>query len=303
MAESGAIQIWNRKHEREETEQVYGDWAMRLVYGNPLGRGIAHGLLSRALVSRAYGAYQNTRASRKKIAPFIEKFAIPMQDFESRDYNSFNDFFIRRFRKDARPVTRAAERMPAFCEARYLAYNSLQANAAVPVKGLWLPVANLVSRQKWREKFYDGPGFVARLAPVDYHRFHFPDDGEFLDQYRVAGRLHSVNPVALASRPQILFTNERQVSILQTTNFGLLAYIEVGALCVGKIVQSHKGRQFTRGEEKGYFLFGASTVIVLGEKRAWHPDQDIVKNTRNGRETLIQLGEGIARAGTGTTRE
>jgi len=106
-----------------------------------------------------------------------------------------------------------------------------------------------------------------------------------------------VNPLALKMKQDILMTNERHVTIVETKNFGKLAYIEVGAVCVGKIVQSQplvKGGSFKRGDEKGYFLFGGSTVIVVGEKGKWKPSQDILDYTKKGMETYIQLGMSVA---------
>ena len=137
---------------------------------------------------------------------------------------------------------------------------------------------------------------IARLCPVDYHRFHFPDSGSMVERYTLSGKFHSVNPVALKAQPTIFLENERCVSILKTDNFGYLAYVEVGALCVGKIVQStNEMVRFERGQEKGYFLFGGSTVIVLGEKGKWLPDSDILENTRKGHETFIKLGACIGK--------
>ncbi|MDH5581098.1 MAG: phosphatidylserine decarboxylase, partial [Bdellovibrionales bacterium] len=86
----------------------------------------------------------------------------------------------------------------------------------------------------------------------------------------------------------------RHVTILDTKNFGRIAYVEVGATMVGKIIQNYKGKTFTRGQEKGMFLFGASTVMVYGEKGLWKPSQDILEHTHNGLEVLIQLGDQTA---------
>src|SRR5690606_18415701 len=111
----------------------------------------------------------------------------------------------------------------------------------------------------------------------------------------VAGQFHSVNPMALKIKEDIFIANERRVSILETENFGKLAYIEVGAICVGKIVQSFdETKSFKRGDEKGYFLFGGSTVIVLGQAGKWAPSDDIIRNTQKGMETYIQLGDEVA---------
>ena len=144
-------------------------------------------------------------------------------------------------------------------------------------------------------KEFDGGAFlIARLCPVDYHRYHYPDNGKTIKAFQIKGNYHSVNPLALKYRPDIFMKNERRVSILETENFGKLAYIEVGATCVGKIVQSFdESLPFKRGDEKGYFLFGGSTVIVYGQKGRWVPSPDIIKNTELGIETYIHLGDTV----------
>ena len=209
-------------------------------------------------------------------------------------YSTFNNFFIRRFKEEARTFEKEANLLPAPCEARYFGFESLKDEDTIPVKGrFWSPKA-LLNSEKWASEFEQGPALLARLCPVDYHRFHFPDDGEVLDSFRVSGKFHSVNPLALKANDKIFQENERQVSILETKNFGKLAYIEVGAMMVGKIVQTYEGNSFTRGQEKGYFLFGGSTVIVFGQKGLWKPDQDILEKTSDSMETYIKLGSSIA---------
>ena len=158
-------------------------------------------------------------------------------------------------------------------------------------------VVDLLGRTPEKERFRNGPCLLARLCPVDYHRFHFPDSGSITHFHVETGKLHSVNPLALQKKPSLFLGNERQISVLQTRHFGLLAYVEVGALMVGKIVQSHpQERVFERGEEKGYFLFGGSTVIVYGEKGAWVPEADILEHTAQRREVLVELGQPVARS-------
>ncbi len=185
--------------------------------------------------------------------------------------------------------------MPAFCEARYLGYKEMNDDVKIPVKGHFLTSSELLQDSKWAKTFEGGPLMIARLCPVDYHRFHFPDDGKILSAYPIAGRFHSVNPIALKEKPDIFITNERFVTILETENFGKLAYIEVGATCVGKIVQSRPLHgDFKRGEEKGYFLFGGSTVVLLGEKGKWSPSELMLEKTNAGMEVYHQLGSSLA---------
>jgi phosphatidylserine decarboxylase len=297
MSSSSSIVIWNRKESREEVEQVYGDAALKWVYGTRSGQRLADRVLSRGFISQAYGAYQSSSWSAHKIEPFIRTFQIPMDEYEVKSFRTFNEFFIRKFKPGAREFTKVPNELPAFSEARYFAYEKITPDQKFPVKGTGLSAEGLLGSREKAKPFQGGPLLLARLCPVDYHRFHFPDEGRIMDYYPVHGKLHSVNPLALKYKEEIFITNERQVSILQTPNFGKLAYIEVGALCVGKIVQTHPTLgDFRRGDEKGYFLFGGSTVIVLGEPGAWKPDQDLLDQTSQGRETLVRLGERVATA-------
>ncbi len=291
------IKYFNRGSQRIEVEKVYGVQVLNWLYTSKLGKFMQR-LLCTAPISMIYGIFQETYSSHKKIEPFLKEFKIDMDDFlpedgrtESDPYSNFNQFFIRKFKKGKRSFIEDEKTMGAFAEARYFGHDKTGSEVRIPVKGDFLCANTLLAHEKWNQVFEHGPLLIARLCPVDYHRFHYPVDGEVLDDYRLHGKYHSVNPVALKERPDIFATNERQVTILQTKNFGKLAYIEVGAICVGKIVQTHHLKSFQKGDEKGYFLFGGSTVIVIGEKGLWKPDQDILDNTQNGIETYLKLGE------------
>ena len=166
-----------------------------------------------------------------------------------------------------------------FRRGRYLAWTSIEDDHTFPVKGHHLSAAALLGNEALARDFTGGPLLLARLCPVDYHRFHYPDDGRVLESYRAHGAYHSVNPVALKAKSDVLATNERHITILDTKNFGKLAYVEVGAMCVGKIVLTHTEGEFRRGDEKGYFLFGGSTVVVLGQRGVWKPDAELLEQT------------------------
>jgi phosphatidylserine decarboxylase len=292
-----SIRIWNRAAGRVETERIYGDLWVRLLYGTAAGRWTAHHLLAGKLLSRLVGALQSTRLSARRVPRFVDGFGILMNEFEEKEWYSFNDFFIRRFRDGAREFCAERGSMPAFSEARYLAFERVDTEVEFPVKGQHLTAPAILEPETEATGLEDGPLLIARLAPVDYHRFHFPDDGEVLDEYRIAGRLHSVNPFALRARSDILATNDRHVSILDTSNFGRLAMVEVGAMNVGKIVQTHPtGAPFHRGDEKGYFCFGGSTILLFGEAGGWVPSTDLLEQTALERETLVRLGDEVARA-------
>ena len=299
VSNSTEIKFINRGSGKTEIEKVYGDWFIKFLYSG-VGKHCG-GLFTNKYFSQAYGAFQDLPTSSRKVRPFIDKFDINMEDYEpgsrpaldSRDsYRSFNEFFIRKFKLGRRSFVAEPNRLPAFAEARYVGFDSINDKQVYPVKGHNLKAKDLVGNDQVSKIFDGGPLMIARLCPVDYHRYHYPDNGKVLDNYRVNGAFDSVNPLALKFKGEIFIKNERHVSILQTENFGRIAYIEVGAICVGKIVQSHRwNKPFMRGEEKGYFLFGGSTVVVLGEKGAWKPSKDIVDNTSKGIETYLQLGQ------------
>ena len=284
-----------------QEERVYGGFWIKLLYGTLLGRAIS-ALIAAPPFSRFYGWLQDRPKSKRKVKPFIEKFAINMNDFRPQDgrtaddpYSTFNEFFTRRVTEHARPFAQD-ELFPAPCDARYFAYASLTDDVSIPVKGSCFKAGALLNHPKWNAVFDQGPGFIARLCPVDYHRFHFPDSGKVLDSWRIAGALHSVNPWALAFREDIFMINEREVTILETERFGRLAYVEVGATCVGKIKQTHQGETFHRGDEKGMFLFGGSTVIVLGEPGKWVVDERILNHTNEGIEAYLKMGQPLGRS-------
>lgn len=259
------------------------------------------GLFTNATFSKIYGQFQDNSSSAKKVRPFVEKFNLDMGQYQPgsvpasdiRDsYASFNEFFIRKFKTGQRPFVNEPNKMAAFAEFVMLVFLRLMKKKNTQSKVITSSAKDLVGNDQIAKIFDGGPLMIARLCPVDYHRYHYPDNGTVIDHYPIHGAFDSVNPFALKFKNEIFIKNERYVTILQTENFGRIAYIEVGAICVGKIVQSHEWKKpFLRGEEKGYFLFGGSTVVILGEKGLWKPSQDILDNTSKGIETYLHLGE------------
>ena len=300
MSDPYEIRFYNRYTDKIEVEKVYGHKAVEFAYNSMLGKSIA-GLIASKSVSKLYGSLQDSPRSAKKVPKFIKDFEINIDEFErgslqrediNHSYISFNEFFIRKFKKGKREFISAQEGLAACAEARYFGYDKVTDELKIPVKGSYLKALDLLENEKWGQIFEGGSLVVARLCPVDYHRYHYPDDGSTTNSYPVKGNLHSVNPIALKHRPNIFIKNERRVSILDSENFGKIAFVEVGATCVGKIVQSFdEKKSFKRGDEKGYFLFGGSTVILLGEPGRWSPCEDILKNTQQGLETYIKLGD------------
>lgn len=186
--------------------------------------------------------------------------------------------------------------MGAFAEARHFAWEQLTSEMRLPIKGSSLGPETLLGNSEWAERFASGPMIAARLAPMDYHHLHYMDDGSTLDHCRLGGRLWTVNRNALEHQPDILFKNERSAQLLATEHFGVIGFVEIGALSVGRIVQQHDlDQRFSRGQEKSVFRFGGSAVVLFGERGRWMPALDLLENTRDGLEKFVRLGETIAR--------
>jgi len=276
---------------------------MEKIYGTWWGRLIEWVLASTNLFSNLVGEYYKSKFSKKHIKPFIENYQIQTKDFRygtirskefHESFKTFDEFFTRDLMTSARTFISDKKLMPAFAEGRYFATESIHEILKFPVKGSFLRVKDLIPTEEssW---FEQGPMLIARLCPMDYHRYHYPDDGTTYKSYQRFGRYHSVNPIALQHRPECFIKNERRISILHTQNFGYLAYIEVGALFVGAIDQIHKEKEpFKRGDLKGMFHFGGSTVILIGEKDRWTPSPDLLEQSYKGIETYVRVGDTVA---------
>jgi phosphatidylserine decarboxylase len=290
------IHYFNRNTKKLETETVYGGSFVDWAYGTVPGRFLTKHFFSKRWMSLLMGAYEDSNLSVRQIAPFVKAYGIKMEDFEKREYQNFNDFFIRKFNPGLRPFIGDETTFSAGSEARYLAFEDLKPTQKFSVKGIEVNLADLLKDAELGAQFVGGTFIVARLCPVDYHRFHFPVSGQLTRLYRVPGALHSVNPAVFASEPRVFLENEREVALLETEKFGTVAMIEVGALGVGKIVQSaYSNRRplphkFDKGQEKGYFLFGGSTVIWLIQKGKMELHPDLIEYSAQGIETWVPLG-------------
>jgi phosphatidylserine decarboxylase len=164
------------------------------------------------------------------------------------------------------------------------------------VKGCEVTVDELLGDRALATRFEGGAALVIRLAPADYHRFHFPDRGEAGPARSIPGPLHSVHPVARAAGVPSL-RNRRAVTLVDTPRFGTLALLEIGALCVGTIVQTYAPGSVQRGQEKGLFRFGGSAMVLLAQAGRLRLDDDLLANTNRGLETVIRMGTRVGVAG------
>ena len=266
------------------------DRLMEWMYGTAFGRLLVK-LMIRPGVSRAAGWLLDRRISALAVKPFIRANHICMDDFEQRKFRSFNDFFTRRVLPDRRPVDTEPTHLIAPCDSKLSAYEILP-DSRFRVKGTQYTLEGLLRSKPLAERFLGGTLLLFRLTVGDYHRYGYIDSGFAGESTRIPGVFHTVNPAA-ASRYPIYRENTREYSLLESEHFGTVLQMEVGAAMVGRIVNNPGSRQVRRGEEKGRFEFGGSTVIVLLQKGRAIPDADLVRNTAEDAETVVHLGERI----------
>lgn len=263
------------------------------LYGSAWGRLLLKPLTHPA-VSRAAGALLSTRASRILIGPFIRKNNIDMSPFESVRYGSYNDFFSRKILPSARPVDGDPRHLISPCDSK-LTVLPVSAEGRFTIKHTEYSVASLLKDQALAAEYEDGTLLIFRLTVDDYHRYCYVADGTRGPSVSIPGVLHTVNPIANDYFP-IYKENAREYCVLHTQDFGDILMMEVGALLVGKIVNHALPAQVHRGQEKGHFHFGGSTVILLLKSDAAEIDPDIVRNSQEGYETVVKYGEKIGSA-------
>ncbi len=294
-SDSNSIEYWDPEAGELKSEQIFAEKWLRRGYESGLGRLIVGLFLKRRLFHFLAGFYYDSGFSLDKVDRFIREYNLDLSDFEESEYGCFNDFFTRRFKPGARKFCEKPWEFPAFAEGRYLGFERVEATQTYPVKGYDMTASAILGSREQAEAFLGGPVLVARLAPTDYHRFHYPDSGRHIGMEDIGGGLHSVNPIALAQNSRIYATNHRKAWYLTTNNFGRLGYVEIGAFGVGRIRQTHdEDTNFARGDEKGYFAYGGSTVIVFGQPGYWRPTDELLERTANRQETFVKLGSLVA---------
>jgi phosphatidylserine decarboxylase len=286
------IQYIDRTSGEIKTEKVAGEKWLVWLYNNPVGKATLWALAKRKVVSSVYGSMMDKPSSAEKIQPFVEEFGINLNEATKQEFTSFNDFFTRELKSGARPVDTNLRVVVSPADGKVLAYQDITDSDFI-IKGFRFDVYSFLDDSAIAQKYIDGNLIVIRLAPNDYHRFHFPFGGKLSPLHRISGDYYSVNPIALRKMAEIFVLNKREFVIISNPLFGDIVMMEVGATMVGSFVQTYQGKAVLKGEEKGYFRFGGSTVVLLFEKGKVHIDTDLIVNTEKGLETSILVGQRI----------
>ena len=271
----------NRVKQNEAQNRV-----LFFLYKTKFGRAVLSVLVKPA-ISKIAGNFLDHSISKILIDPFVRKNNIQLSDYEEQDFYSYNDFFTRKIKKENRGIAQQVNELIAPCDGKLSVY-PITEEAEFMVKDTIYTMESLLQNEKLAKHYEGGQLLLFRLTVEDYHRYCYIDSGRKSTNHRIKGVFHTVNPVANSVFP-IYKENTREFSLLKSDNFGTVLMMEVGALLVGRIVNYHEKTDVVRGEEKGRFEFGGSTVIICLEKGCGVIDEDIRKNSEEEIETVVNF--------------
>ena len=281
----------SRKRNSEENIITESNKALNFFYGTFLGR-ILLKIITLKFFSNLISLYMNSSLSKYKINKFISDNNINKYEFEDKKYMSYNDFFTRKIISCKRPISSNINDFISPCDSKISVYK-INKDLTLSIKDSYYSINSLIDDDIINE-YNNGYAAVFRLTTDDYHRYCYIDSGKKDINHYIKGIFHTVQPITL-KRYNFYKTNSREWTILNTNNFGKVIQVEIGALGVGRIVNLHQKHIFKRGEEKGYFEFGGSTIVLLIKKNVVEFDKDIINNSKQNIETIVKYGEKIGK--------
>jgi len=288
------ISFINRKTGELIHENPPAEGLLKFLYDNPFGKTAILPIAKRKFVTELYGSRMDRPSSVKRIQGFIDQLNIDMSESEKdiSEFTSFNDFFYRKLKPGARPIESG---LVSPGDGKLIAFEDVADVGQFFVKGNSFTLDKFLNGKALAQQFEHSSMIILRLAPNDYHRFHFPYSGTPSAVTQIRGSYYSVSPYALANNfARVFCENKREFCLLHTEDKGDILIAPVGATMVGSIIETYTPDQsLKKGDEMGYFAFGGSTIVILVDKNKLKIDQDILENTRKKMETFVKMGEKI----------
>lgn len=262
---------------------------LKFLYETKPGRIILRPLINRP-ISWISGIIMDNRLSKHIIPVFVKHNHINIDDYVLDDINSFNDFFCRRIKKGLRDINLNEANFIAPCDA-LLSIKTIKDGRIYSAKQSSFTIASLLRDRRFAKSYEDGYMLVFRLCVDHYHRYIYFDSGQKYKDRKIKGFFHTVRPIAIKNYP-VFVENTREYSIIDTENFGRCVQMEVGALLVGRIVnENNNSCKVRRGQEKGHFEYGGSTIIVLVKKDKIRFLERFNKIIDSNKELPVKMGE------------
>ena len=267
--------------------------SLHFLYRTVPGRMVLK-VLTQPSVSEICGRFLDSSLSKCLICPFVKKNQIDLSEYELEQIGSFNDFFSRKIKEDRRSIDRNSEHLIAPCDG-LLSVWKIEEGTVLPIKQSHYTVSSLLRNEKIAKHYQEGYCLVFRLCVDHYHRYCYVDSGKKSRNIHLPGIFHTVRPVALDQLP-VYTENSREYTVIKKDTFGPVVQMEVGAMLVGRIVNYKEAGMVFRGEEKGMFQYGGSTIVLLVKKDRVKIRQDVLERSRHGIETPVRMGEVIGHA-------
>ena len=289
------IRYIDRENKEIHIEHPPVEGLLKFLYNNPIGSKTILPIVKRKLITKWYGKMMDKPSSTKKIKSFVDNFQININELEKRieEFKSFNDFFYRKLKPNARKIGNG---LISPGDGRILTFENISDLNNFNIKGRKFTLAEFLVDDFLAEKYQNSSMAILRLAPNDYHRYHFPYEGNPSKSIKIKGNYCSVSPYALFENlTKVFCENKREICSLNINNKKEILIISVGSTMVGSINSTYKPNTVVnKGEEMGYFSFGGSTVVLIFDSDIFKINQDLLENTKSNLETYIKMGEEIA---------
>ena len=264
------------------------DQFLKHLYGNAFGRAVIR-IMIRPWVSRLGGYVLDSFISKIGIRPFVKKNNIDLSMCEKTKFRSYNDFFTRKLKPDARLLAQGDDILISPCDAKLTIFPITNDSRFLIKQGQYT-VQSLLRDEKLAKQFEGGILWQLRLSVDDYHRYIYPVSGRRSHERTINGVFHTVQPIAL-EHCQVYKENTRKYCIIKTKEFGTILMMEVGAMMVGRITNHEAEPGYvTRGEEKGYFEFWRLYHYTSDAKRCCSSEKEYFAPKRQRRGNVYKTG-------------
>ncbi len=260
-------------------------------------------------LSRAAGRLAASRhplVKRTFIRSFAKAYNVTLDEYERDSFNayeSFNDFFTRELKDNARPIDSADNGIVSPADGVISQLGQINDHKLLQAKGREYDIGQLLANSADGDYFADGSFATVYLAPSNYHRVHMPFDGTLTTARYVPGTLFSVNNSTAANIPDLFARNERLVCMFDT-EYGKAAVVLVGAMIVagiesvatGKISRTEDIQETThsmalaKGEELGRFYLGSTAIVIMPKAAKADWQNEMAANT------VVQMGQLLGKA-------
>jgi phosphatidylserine decarboxylase len=296
MSNIFSIKYFDRADKMLKTERVYADAFLYWLYNSKIGSMANHLVFRQKYISQLYGWINKQWPSKNKIEPFIQKMKVNEDELicPIEDFKSFNDFFMREIDLSKRHINPSPHVCISPVDGKLLAYQTLEPDMPFRIKRNEFNLRSFLCDKTLADKYSEGSMVVSRLCLKDYHHFHFPVSGFSGKAISIKGKYYVSGPYNLRKLIPFFSENYRMLTIFYSDHFGQIVIVEIGAFTVGSIQQTFPSMQrVAKGDRKGYFEMGGSTVVLLFKKGRIELDTDLCANTKNDIETYVLMGDSI----------